>query len=514
MKAAALMLIIAAHADAASTIKIVAFDEKSVPYEASGLAKLLSRADEKSPDLKKAPIWAAAIGSQSPPQRLELSQKGGYLLGSWEGIGRVRLELIWPVVEDGFNAVAADNGGSGFGDGETVYLAEEIAKTQYNRFKESWKWRVMDWQPLYKPGKKSKDLYDAAKDAMAEAAREKDPPTRGKMHQRALHAVSLAWENALIEHGVQRALNDRRASEHRFGLTLDESMLKRLDDLDWVVDAVSRSGANWVRLVFRANSSDFTYSSLRSFNEYDGIIERLSRKKISVMGSVLDTTQWPKSLTPDLYAERVKNLVLHYRGKISSWEVGSELNGDWLGGAGAPFSVDEIYRIYSSGAAKVKELDPELETVATLYAWEETAPDRAHALSGWLTLQVKRGFGKNLDVLGLSVQPEDNPAGMGLEHLVTVARDALPGQKILISSLGFAEKEQVKGYWWLSDDIESARKDVAVLYTTISCAMPRSLCGVFWWQTLDQMLPPGNRKGTELYKMWKRALAQLGRREN
>ena len=514
MKAAALTLLLAAHAGAAS-IKIIAFNEKSAPHEAPGLVKLLARADEKSPDPKKIPLWAAVIGAQSSLQRMQLSQKDGHLLASWEGTAPVRLELIWPVFEDGYNAVAADNGGAGFKDGETVYLAEEIAKTQYNRFKESWKWRALDWQPLYKPGKKSKELHDAAKDAMAAAAREKDPPTRGKMHEMALHAISLAWANALIEHGVQRALTDRRASEHRFGLTLDEGMLKRLDDLDWIVDAVSRSGANWVRLVFRANSSDFTYASLRSFNEYDGIVDRLARKKISVMGCVLDTTQWPKSLTAELYGERVKNLVLHYRGKITSWEVGSELNGDWLGGAGAPFSPDEIYRIYAAGAAKVKELDPEMETVATLYAWEETAPDREHSLSGWLTTQVKRGFGKNLDVLGLSIQPEDNPAGMGLEHMVTVARDALPGQKLLITSLGFAEKDQVKGYWWLSpNDVESARKDVAVLYTTVSCAMPRSLCGVFWWQPLDQMLPSGNRKGTELYKMWKRALAQLGRRAN
>jgi|CXWL01.1.fsa_nt_gi hypothetical protein len=512
MTAAALSLILAAHAGAAS-IKIVAFNEKSAPYDTPGLVKLLARADEKSPDPDKIPLWAATINGRIPPQRMKLSQKDGHLLASWEGTSPVRLELIWPVLEDGYNAVVADNGGAGYVDGETVYLAEEITKTQYNRFKESWKWRSMDWQPLYKPGKKSRELFDAAKEAMAAAAREKDPPTRGKMHERALHAISLAWANALIEHGVQRAVNDRRASEHRFGLTLDEDMLKRLDDLDWVVDAVSRSGANWVRVVFRANSSDFTYASLRSFNEYDGIIDRLARKKILVMGCVLDTAQWPKSLTAALYAERVKNLVLHYRGKVASWEVGSEINGDWLGGAGAPLSLDEVYRIYTAGVDKVKELDPELETVATLYAWEETAPDRAHSLSGWLTTQVKRGFGKNLDVLGLSVQPEDNPAGMGFERMVTAARDTLPGQKLMISSLGFAEKDQIKGYWWVAPgDVENARKDVAVLYTTVSCAMPRSLCGVFWWQTLDQMLPSGNRKGTELYKMWKRALTQLGHR--
>lgn len=507
-----LLLLLAAPARAGS-IKIFAFDAKGEALDTAGLAKRLSRADEKSPDLEKLPVWAIAVDGKLPAQRLKLSQQGKLVLGTWDKAERVRLELVWPVEEDGYNAVAADKGGAGFGDGELVFLDEEIATTQYARFKESWKRRVSDWQPLYKPGKKAKELADAAKDAMAAAAGQKETPARVKAYQKALHATSLAWEKTLFEHGLQHALEERRAAGLRFGLTLDENLLKRLDDLDWIAEAVRRSGADWVRLVFRPNSSDFLYSSLRSFNEYDGVIEELAKNKIRVMGCVLDATAWPKTLTPELYAERTKNIVLHFRGKISSWEVGTELNGDWLGGASAPFTPEQVYRIYSAGADKVKEIDPALETVATLYAWEETAPDNAHKLSGWLPAQVKRGFGRNLDVVGLSVQPEDNPVGMGLERAFDTVAEALPSQKLMVSSLGFVEKEELKGYWWLApDDVDGARKDITILYATASCAMPRSLCGGFWWQTLDQMLPRGRRKATDLYKVWRRTLDQLGRR--
>jgi hypothetical protein len=270
-----------------------------------------------------------------------------------------------------------------------------------------------------------------------------------------------------------------------------------------------------VRLVFRPNSTDFLYSSLRSFNEYDGVVAELERNKIKIMGCVLDSTAWPKTMTPELYAERVKNIVLHYKGKISSWEVGTELNGDWLGGASAPFAPEDVYRTYTAGVNKVKELDPALETVATLYAWEETAPGREHALSSWLEVQVKRGFGRNLDVVGLSIQPEENPLGMGFERVFDATGEALPRQKLMVSSLGYVEKEELRGYWWLApDDADGARKDLAILYATASCAMPRSLCGGFWWQTLDQMLPPGRRKATDLYKVWRRTMEQLGRRED
>ncbi len=513
MKTLFLVLLLAAPARAAS-VKLFAFDAKGEALDAPGLARRLSRADEKSPDLEKLAIWAVSTDGKVPRQRLKLSQQGKLVLGTWEKAERVRLELVWPVDEDGYNAVGADKGGPGFGDGELVFLDEEIAVTQYARFKDSWKRRLSDWQPLYKPGKKAKQLADDAKDAMAEAARQKETPARVKAYQKAVQKTALAWEKMLFEHGLQHALDERRAPGLRFGLTLDENLLKRLDDLDWIAEAVRRSGADWVRLVFRPNSTDFLYSSLRSFNEYDGVIEELAKNKVKVMGCVLDATAWPKTLTPELYAERTKNLVLHFRGKISSWEVGTELNGDWLGGASAPFTPEQVYRIYSAGANKVKELDPALETVATVYAWEETAPDAEHALSTWLPVQVKRGFGRNLDVVGVSIQPEDNPLGMGFERAFDAVGDAMPAQKLMVSSLGYVEKEELKGYWWLApDDVDGGRKDITILYATASCAMPRSLCGGFWWQTLDQMLPPGRRKATDLYKVWRRTLDQLGRRE-
>lgn len=504
---------LAAPASAAS-IKVLAFGADGEPLDAAALAKRLSRADEKSPDLEKLPLWAVPVDGTTPRQRLKLSQQGKLVLGSWDKGERVKLELVWPVVEDGYNAVAADKDGNGFGDGEVVFLDEEIAATQYRRFRDSWKRRTTDWDPLYKPGKKAKDLAESAKDAMASASGQKDTPARVKAFQKALHETSLSWEKMLFEHGLQHALDERRAPGLRFGLTLDESMLKRLDDLDWIAEAVRRSGADWVRLVFRSNGPDFLYSSLRSFNEYDGVIEELTKNKVKVMGCVLDTTQWPKTLTPELYAERTKNLVLHYKNKISSWETGTEINGDWLGGASAPFTPDQTARIFAAATNKVKELDPGLETVGTLYAWEETAPDREHSLSGFLATQVKRGFGRNLDVVGLSIQPEDNPGGMSVERLFDTVSDSLPAQKLMLSSLGYVEKDELKGYWWLApDDVDGGRKDVAILYATASCALPRSICGGFWWQTLDQMLPPGRRKATDLYKVYHRTLEQLGRRQ-
>jgi hypothetical protein len=509
------LLLAAAFAapSSAASVKLFAFDEKGRPLDLAGLIARLSRADEKSPAPDKIPFWAVPLDEKSPPVRAKLAQAGKLLTATWPG-GPAKLQLVWPVKEDGYSSVAADNDGHGFADGAAVFLDEEIALTQYRAFKDSWQRRTTDWQPLYEPGHKAKGLAEDAKQAMAAAQREKDAAKRAAAFDDALHAVALASEKELYEHGLQLALNDSFGKKARFGLTLDDTFIKRLEDADWLSEAAARSGSNWVRLVFRPNGSDFVYGSLRSFNEYDALVEKLRKNHLKVMACVLDTAQWPKTMTPEIYADRVKNIVLHYKGKIDAWEVGSEINGDWLGGSSDPLSLDQIYKIYSAGAAKAKELDPDGETVATLYWWEETAPDRAHSLSGWLKKYSAKGFAKTADVVGLELYPEDNPVGLSLEKAFDTAADALPGTKLMLSSFGYVEQNALKGYWWLApDDVDGGRKDLLILYTVASCAMRSSMCGGFWYQTLDQMLPVGRHKATDLYKVYVRTLVQLGRKQ-
>ena len=512
---AALLLAAAVSAPSrAATVKLFAFDEKGAALGLPGLLARLARADDKKPVADKAAFWAFPLDEKTPPSRAKLAQLGPLVTATWPG-GAARLELVWPVKEDGYSQVAADNGGRGFADGAAVFLDEEIALTQYRLFKESWARLTTDSAPPYEPSPKAKGSADAAKMALADATREKEAPRRAAAFEEALRLTALAWEKELYERGLQLALDGRRAKQERFGLTFDESLLKRMDDVGWLAEAVERSGSDWVRVVFRPNGSDFTYASLRSFNEYDGAIKELRRRKIKVLGAILDTAQWPKTLTPRAYAERVKNIVLHYKGQVSSWEIGSEINGDWLGGASEPLSLDQVFQIYSAGAAAAKEFDPATETMATLYWWEATAPDRAHSLSDWLRRYVPKGFGDSADVIGLELYPEDNPVGMALERAFDTTADAAPRRKLMLSSFGYVEKDRLKGYWWLApNDVDGGRKDLLILYTVASCAMRGSVCGGFWWQTLDQMLPAGRHKETELFKVDARTLTQLGRKEN
>ncbi|MBI4377414.1 MAG: hypothetical protein HY549_13320 [Elusimicrobia bacterium] len=494
----------------AAALQISAYDGAGQALGAAEFLSYISRADRKnaSPE-RMALVLIQPDGAQWV--RPALSGSSRTITLSWERLNRVSISVAWPISGGGFSTLWADKEGRGYSDGENILLNEELAVTQYRLFKEAWQRHISEMDPVYAPSRETRKLADETLALMKEAHAAQSGPSRAAGFDKALQAVSRTWEKMLVEHGRQIARHPRRGSSLRFGLTLDESLLKRLDHYPWIIQSVKRSGAGWVRLVFRSNPSDFAYARQRSFNEYDGLVAALKASGLQIMGCALDTAQWPSQLTPEFYGERVKNLVLHYRGSISSWEVGSEINGDWLGGLSSPLPSDKVFRIYSAGVSAVKSVDPSLETVATLYWWENTAPDHEHSLFGWLKRFVPQGFGKDLDVLGLSLETQDNPLGLALEPVFESLRQTLPSQKLMVGSLSHGDGNELRGYWWLDpSDIEASRTDLISLNTPAACALRGSIGGGFWWHTLGQMLP-SKRKAAEPYRAYRHALKQLGR---
>ncbi|PCI36595.1 MAG: hypothetical protein COB53_08950, partial [Elusimicrobia bacterium] len=64
-------------------------------------------------------------------------------------------------------------------------------------------------------------------------------------------------------------------------------------------------------------------------------------------------------------------------------------------------------------------------------------------------------------------------------------------------------------YWWLGPkDVKNARKDLAILYTGAAAAIPESVGGGFFWQTLDHMLKPRKRT-TSFYRIYRSALKRI-----
>lgn len=429
----------------------------------------------------------------------------------WEGPSRVKLSFPWPVAEDGFSTVVIDNDGAGYADGERVLLNEAIALTQYRLFKESMQDRQAAWEPTFKPSKRARDLHEDAREAMAKAKAESLPEKRAQLYDKALTKLALAWSKSLFEHGAQVAAHPKKGPTLRWGLTLDETLASRVADFEDIAETIKRSGANWVRLVFRKNSEDFAYSNPRSFIEYDAAIEALKRNKLYVMGSVLDSTMWPRTVKPADVGLRARNLAMKYKETIRTWEVASEPNGNWLGGVREPLPDDLLVKAMREAAEEIKRIDPSLETVATLYWWEGTAGDDRHPTFTWLKRSDARALLRSIDVVGLSIYPDEHPMGLGLDPTFRRLRQLMPDKRLMISSFGYVESPTLEGYWWLDpEDVDDGRKDLVILYTGAAPALPNSVGGGFYWPALATMLS-GDRSASSLYKIYRRTLERLGR---
>ncbi|MHB2026729.1 MAG: glycoside hydrolase family protein [Elusimicrobiota bacterium] len=458
-----------------------------------------------------APAIFAVSTDGSGGQKPSLRQSGPWIELDWENDPKILISLVWPIAGDGFSTVMADHGSSGFSDGDAVYLNEEIAFTQYRFFRDAWLKHSDSMSPRYKPSAKARRMAKKAETLIFKTKAAKSGAARAAQADKALRATALAWEMMLFEHGEQIARDNKERGRLRFGITLDASIRDRLPDYRSVIAALKNSGVNWARVPFAKNPADFTYSRQSSFDVYDAIVGALKQEGIHVMGCVLDSAEWPDDLTPTIYARRTKNLALHYSRLIRSWEVGNEINGDWLGGIKRPLSLDQAFQIYRAGAAQAKAINPDIETVATLYWWGPTAPDFAHSTQGWLSHYASLGFGKNLDVAALSLEPADNPVGVSFETAFDLLSNFLPDKTLMLGDFEYGESSALKGYWWLKPgDVQAAREDLTDLYTPAACAMPQSVCGGFFWYALEQMLPPG-RKPTPLFRAYQRALAELSR---
>lgn len=430
---------------------------------------------------------------------------------AWHGAARVKISLPWPVADDGFSTVSFDKEGAGYADGESILLNEEVAATQYRIFRESVKDRMAVWEPNYKPGADSLKKQKKAEEAMAKARAAKGPAERARLFEKALTATSLAWAKVLFEHGSQAAAHPRIGPALRWGLTLDETLVGRLWEYERVLDHLEYARVNWVRLVFRLNPDDFLYANQRSYNEYDRIIADLAARDIRVMGSVLDSALWPSNLTAQALRRRTSNLVLHYKDHVRSWEVGSEPNGTCLGGVHSPLFDDTIMDAVASAAAEVKRIDPSLETVATIYWWEGTAADDRHATFTWLKRAIGRGVFSQIDLVGLSVYPEDNPFGMAFDPVFRELGQYFPTKRLMLGGFGYVEGRDLTGYWWFdSEDVDGARKDLIVLYTGAATSVRRSVGGGFWWHALTQMMGR-DRRASGTLDIYRQTLKRLGR---
>jgi hypothetical protein len=200
-----------------------------------------------------------------------------------------------------------------------------------------------------------------------------------------------------------------------------------------------------------------------------------------VMGEILDS-QYVKKCPLDDYRKRTKEYLDTLADRVDLWEVGNEINGDWLGPA------DEAAAKMVAAYDLVKE--KKKVAALTLYYNEGSVKDRTFEMFRWAEKYIPERMKKALDYVLVSFYDDDfeGPSPRWpevFERLGTV----FPGSKLGFGECGTKKKSQ--------------KADFVRRYYRLKIDHPRFVGGCFWWYFSEDMVPATK----PLWRVLKEAIA-------
>jgi hypothetical protein len=186
-----------------------------------------------------------------------------------------------------------------------------------------------------------------------------------------------------------------------------------------------------------------------------------------VMGEILDS-QYVDQYTVTTYRARTVEYLNALGDVVDIWEVGNEINGEWLGTTSDV--VAKMTAAYEEVTARGKP------TALTLYYNEDCWSDAANEVFTWAEAHVPAALKQGLDYVFFSYY-EDDCNGLQpdwpthFHHLATMFPN---------SRLGFGECGTTNA---------GAKATTVNRYYTMTISEPRYVGGYFWWYYAEDMVP-------------------------
>ncbi|WP_336249410.1 Tat pathway signal sequence [Stomatohabitans albus] len=258
------------------------------------------------------------------------------------------------------------------------------------------------------------------------------------------------------------------------GLTVDS-----VDDLDALVASVSAlSHRPTLRMVFEADRSPADYAAaVTALEPY-----------ADLMGLVLDSTAMAQLSVPEVTA-RTQAFVDAFAHQIAIWEVGNEVNGEWVGAG-----PDEIVAKVAAANRVVKAAGE--PSAITFNYW--SGPDcyaEPWEVGATFVTHVPADMAGAVDLVMLSVyetacDPPQQPSATQLAGELTMLGQVFGNAKLGIGEIGaqgvdddlptnptFAEKERIaQRYMGMAPELRAALGD-------------RFVGGWFWWYFVEDAVP-------------------------
>jgi hypothetical protein len=243
------------------------------------------------------------------------------------------------------------------------------------------------------------------------------------------------------------------AAERIYGVTVDD-----IAPLTSIVDSLSKLPHKpTARIVFDEGQAPSYYTD--AVAKIGGVA--------FVMGEILDS-QFVKDVTIDGYTKRATQYLDALGGKVDIWEIGNEINGEWLG-----TTSDVVAKAKSAfDLAKGRGY----KTALTLY-WNASCYSKAdHEMFAWTAANIPASMKSGLDYVLVSYYDDDCPG-------------TKPDWSAVFSKLAMMFPTAKLGIGECGTTNAAAKTEFINRYYGLKIAEPRYVGGQFWWYFVDDMVP-------------------------
>ncbi len=211
-----------------------------------------------------------------------------------------------------------------------------------------------------------------------------------------------------------------------------------------------------------------------------------------IMGEILDS-YYMNQYTVQAFTDRVNEYYNALTDKVDIWEIGNEINGEWLGNTpDVVAKMTSAYNIIKSHNAK---------TELTLYynwnCWENSANE----MFRWVNTNIPADMKAGLDYVLVSYYEDDcNNYQPNWQKMMDSLHVIFPNSKIGVGECGTS--------------VASKKAVYLQRYYTMNVTTPNFVRGCFWWYYRQDCVPKTNALWTTLENAIKNTTTVINPEEN
>lgn len=242
-------------------------------------------------------------------------------------------------------------------------------------------------------------------------------------------------------------------TNHVWGVTIDA-----VSNLNAIVTSLSR--------LCKKPTTRIVFDEFIPATDYQNAVNQISNVSF-IMGEILDS-YYMNQYTLSTYAARTNEYVNLLGNKVDIWEVGNEVNGEWLGTiSDVVAKIDTSYKIVKSKGKK---------TALTLYYNKVCYENAQNEMFRWVNTNLNSNLRNGLDYVWISYYEDDcNAYQPAWQQVFDSLHILFPNSKIGIGECGTTKISKKASY--------------VNRYYKMNITTPKYVGGYFWWYYKQDCVP-------------------------